>query len=138
MKLTDYDFHLPTELIAQRPIADRSQSKLLVLNRETGEQTHTQFSQLSSYLRPNDLLVLNDSRVRPARCHRPEACGRIRLENIAVEILNNKGYSYILRGDYARARRTLLAAQAKDPANPFIKNNLELLNKSAARGKAVR
>ena len=54
------------------------------------------------------------------------------------ELLNNKGYSYILRGDYARARRTLLAAQAKDPNNPFIKNNLDLLNKSMARGKAVR
>jgi Flp pilus assembly protein TadD len=54
------------------------------------------------------------------------------------EILNNKGYSYILRGDYARARRTLLAAQAKDPANPYIKNNLTLLAKSAGQGKAVR
>jgi Flp pilus assembly protein TadD len=54
------------------------------------------------------------------------------------EILNNKGYSYMLRGDYARARRTLLAAQAMDPSNPFVKNNLELLKKSATRGKAVR
>jgi tetratricopeptide (TPR) repeat protein len=54
------------------------------------------------------------------------------------EILNNKGYSYILRGDYARARRTLLAAQARDPNNPYIKNNLELLARSATRGKAVR
>jgi Flp pilus assembly protein TadD len=54
------------------------------------------------------------------------------------EILNNKGYSYILRGDYVRARKTLLAAQAMDPANPYIKNNLVLLAKSAGRGKAVR
>jgi Flp pilus assembly protein TadD len=54
------------------------------------------------------------------------------------EILNNKGYSYMLRGEYARARKTLLAAQAMDPANPFIKNNLILLAKSAGRAKAVR
>jgi Flp pilus assembly protein TadD len=54
------------------------------------------------------------------------------------EILNNKGYSYILRGDYVRARKTLLAAQAKDPANPYIMNNLALLAKSARKGKAVR
>jgi Flp pilus assembly protein TadD len=54
------------------------------------------------------------------------------------EILNNKGYSYILRGDYGRARTTLLAAQAKDPANPYIKNNLALLARSAGQGKAVR
>jgi tetratricopeptide (TPR) repeat protein len=54
------------------------------------------------------------------------------------EILNNKGYSYILRGDYARARRTLLAAQSKDPNNPYIRNNLDLLKRSTTRGKAVR
>ncbi|MGH6769631.1 MAG: tetratricopeptide repeat protein [Xanthobacteraceae bacterium] len=54
------------------------------------------------------------------------------------EILNNRGYSYILRGDYVRARKTLLAAQAMDPANPFIKNNLLLLAKSAGQGRAVR
>jgi len=54
------------------------------------------------------------------------------------EILNNKGYSYMLRGDYPRARETLLAAQVKDPSNPYIQNNLELLEKSYRRGKAVQ
>ena len=54
------------------------------------------------------------------------------------EVLNNQGYSYILRGDYARARATLLAAQAKDANNPYIRNNLELLEKSFRSGKAVQ
>ena len=54
------------------------------------------------------------------------------------EILNNKGYSYMLRGDYPRARETLLAAQVKDPSSPYIQNNLELLEKSYRRGKAVQ
>jgi Flp pilus assembly protein TadD len=54
------------------------------------------------------------------------------------EILNNKGYSYILRGDYRHARETLLAAQMKDPANPYIKNNLDLLDQAARGGKAVQ
>jgi tetratricopeptide (TPR) repeat protein len=54
------------------------------------------------------------------------------------ELLNNQGYSYMLRGDYARARKTLLAAQAKDPGNLYIKNNLELLEKSYRSGKAVQ
>jgi tetratricopeptide (TPR) repeat protein len=53
------------------------------------------------------------------------------------EILNNRGYSYMLRGDYPRARTTLLAAAAKDPKNPYIKNNLDLLDKSFRNGKAV-
>ena len=54
------------------------------------------------------------------------------------EVLNNRGYSYMLRGDYPRARITLLAAAAKDPKNPYIKNNLELLDKSFRSGKAVQ
>jgi Flp pilus assembly protein TadD len=54
-----------------------------------------------------------------------------------AEVLNNRGYSYMLRGDYPRARATLLAAAAKDPKNPYIKNNLELLDKSFRNGKAV-
>jgi tetratricopeptide (TPR) repeat protein len=54
-----------------------------------------------------------------------------------AEVLNNRGYSYMLRGDYPRARSTLLAAAAKDPKNPYIKNNLELLDKSFRSGKAV-
>jgi Flp pilus assembly protein TadD len=54
------------------------------------------------------------------------------------EVLNNRGYSYMLRGDYPHARTTLLAAAAKDPKNPYIKNNLELLDKSFRSGKAVQ
>jgi Flp pilus assembly protein TadD len=54
------------------------------------------------------------------------------------EVLNNRGYSYMLRGDYPRARSTLLAAAAKDPKNPYIKNNLDLLDKSFRSGKAVQ
>jgi Flp pilus assembly protein TadD len=55
-----------------------------------------------------------------------------------AEVLNNRGYSYMLRGDYPRARSTLLAAAAKDPKNLYIKNNLELLDKSFRSGKAVQ
>jgi len=53
------------------------------------------------------------------------------------EILNNQGFSYILRGNYRKAREILLVAQAKDPTNPYIKNNLHLLEKSARTRKAV-
>jgi Tfp pilus assembly protein PilF len=53
------------------------------------------------------------------------------------EIMNNRGYSYLLRGDYGRARRTLEAAQARAPDNPYIKNNLALLEKTQRRGKSA-
>jgi Flp pilus assembly protein TadD len=59
----------------------------------------------------------------------------IRLGGPTPEILNNQGYSYMLRGDRRRARQTLLAAQAKDPNNPYIKNNLDLLDESFAGRK---
>jgi Flp pilus assembly protein TadD len=54
------------------------------------------------------------------------------------EVLNNRGYSYLLRGDYARARMTLLEARAKDPDNPYIQSNLELLEKSLRKRKGVQ
>jgi tetratricopeptide (TPR) repeat protein len=55
-----------------------------------------------------------------------------------VEILNNRGFSYMLRGDYVHARETLLAAAARDPKNPYVRNNLQLLDKSFRNGKAVQ
>ena len=53
------------------------------------------------------------------------------------EIMNNQGFSYMLRGEYRRARSMLLAAQAKDPANPFIAANLRLLDESAHKAKGI-
>lgn len=54
-----------------------------------------------------------------------------------VEILNNQGYSYMLRGDYKRARATLAVAQRKDPTNKYVQNNIRLLEESYRKGKAV-
>jgi Flp pilus assembly protein TadD len=62
----------------------------------------------------------------------------LRTPGPTPEILNNQGYSYLLRGDRQRARRTLLAAQGKDPSNPYIQNNLKLLDESLREGAAVR
>jgi tetratricopeptide (TPR) repeat protein len=55
-----------------------------------------------------------------------------------AEVLNNWGYSFMLRGDYRRARETLLRAQAQDPANPYVRNNLELLEASFRKGRAIQ
>jgi Flp pilus assembly protein TadD len=62
----------------------------------------------------------------------------LRIAGPTPEILNNQGYSYMLRGDFTRARKILLDARAKDPANPYIKNNLALLDDSVRARKAVR
>jgi Flp pilus assembly protein TadD len=55
-----------------------------------------------------------------------------------VEILNNQGYSYMLRGDYKRARAALAAAQRKDPTNKYVLNNIHLLEESYRKGKGIQ
>ena len=67
MRTADFDYDLPPELIAQHPAAERDQSRLLVLDRALGRTEHRQFRDLLAYLRPGDLVVLNNSRVIPAR-----------------------------------------------------------------------
>ena len=67
MLVTEFDFHLPDELIAQEPLADRSASRLLHLQRSTGDFADRNFRDISALLRPDDLLVVNNSRVFPAR-----------------------------------------------------------------------
>ena len=67
MNLHDFYYDLPQGLIAQDPLEDRSSSRLLVLNRETGEREHRIFRDIVEYLRPGDCLVVNDTKVIPAR-----------------------------------------------------------------------
>ena len=67
MLVSDFNFHLPEELIAQHPLADRSASRMLRLSRQTGEYKDCRFIDFPGMLRPDDLLVLNNSRVFPAR-----------------------------------------------------------------------
>jgi tetratricopeptide (TPR) repeat protein len=77
------------------------------------------------------------------RLHRFDLADRayqeaIRLVGRTPEILNNQGFSYLLRGDYARAQKTFREALIKDPANPYIQANLRLLEDSGREGKAVQ
>ncbi len=69
MKTSDFNYDLPQELIAQTPLERRDGSRLMTLSRETGDVEHKHFYDLPSYLRPGDTLVLNDSRVLPARLY---------------------------------------------------------------------
>ena len=62
----------------------------------------------------------------------------VKIAGPTAEILNNRGYSYMLRGDAKRARETLLEAQGKDPGNTYIKNNLELLEANLRKSKATQ
>ena len=67
LRKSDFYFDLPQELIAQDPLEDRTSSRLLVLRRKTGEVEHRTFKEITKYLRPGDCLVLNNTKVIPAR-----------------------------------------------------------------------
>ncbi|TYV56220.1 tRNA preQ1(34) S-adenosylmethionine ribosyltransferase-isomerase QueA [Listeria monocytogenes] len=69
MKVEDFDFDLPEELIAQTPLLDRTSSRLMVLDKESGDIKDQHFTDIISYLNKGDALVLNDTRVLPARLH---------------------------------------------------------------------
>jgi S-adenosylmethionine:tRNA ribosyltransferase-isomerase len=81
MLVSDFDFELPPELIAQRPLADRAAARMLVMERATGRRLSTDFHHFAEYLQPGDCLVLNDTRVIPARLwgHRPETMGKVQV-----------------------------------------------------------
>ena len=67
LRTSDFAFDLPKELIAQDPLADRSASRLLVVDKNTGETRHEMFRNILDYLYPGDCLVLNNTKVLPAR-----------------------------------------------------------------------
>lgn len=81
MKTSDFAYDLPEELIAQDPLADRASSRLMVLDKHTGQITHRIFHDISEYLRPGDCLVLNDTKVIPARLigEREETGGKVEV-----------------------------------------------------------
>ncbi len=112
MKVSDFHYELPEALIASEPLPNRTDSRLLVLDRLSGEYRDEQFPAIKSYLRPGDLLVLNDTRVLPARLYGRKPSGgavEILLERLAgdtraiAQIRANKplraGSQIILEGD---------------------------------------
>ena len=96
MKTSDFYYDLPEELIAQTPLEKRDSSRLLVLDRVTGETTHKHFYDVIDYLRPGDCLVMNDSRVLPARLlgHRPTGGA---VEVLLLRDLGNKRWECLCK-----------------------------------------
>src|SRR4051812_6383038 len=85
MQTADFNFELPPELIAQTPAPRRDQSRLLVLERSSGQIAHRQFGDLLDYLRAGDVLVLNNSRVIPARLRGRNALTGGQFEMLLLE-----------------------------------------------------
>lgn len=103
MFTADFDFELPQELIAQTPAPQRDRSRLLVIDRGSGQLAHRQFRDLLDYLRPGDVLVLNDSRVIPARLRGINARTHGQFEILLVEEISiNDWWAMMRPGKRAR------------------------------------
>ena len=90
MRTEDFDFYLPEELIAQHPLAQRDHSRLLVLDKHTGSIVHRRFDDVLEYLRPGDVLVVNNTRVIPARLFGVKKGGTAHVEVLLLKPVENR------------------------------------------------
>jgi len=97
MKLTDFDFRLPKELIAQYPVERREHSRLLVLHRDTGKLEHKKFYNLLEYLKPADALIINQTKVFPARLFGVNQKNGAESEVFLLKNIENKIWEVLLK-----------------------------------------
>ena len=97
MKRQDFSFDLPEELIAQDPLEDRSGSRLLVLDKETGEVSHHIFREITEYLQPGDCLVLNDTKVIPARLIGSKVGTDAKIEILLLKRMENDVWETLVK-----------------------------------------
>lgn len=97
MEVEQFDYHLPEELIAQTPLANRTESRLMTLDKHTGETGHYTFSHLNQILKAGDLLVVNDTRVIPARLFGFKEQTKAKAEVLLLKALGEDRWEALLR-----------------------------------------
>ena len=97
MKVEEFDYDLPEELIAQKPVEERDKSQLMCLNKKTGEITEGIFRDILQYLDPGDLLVLNNSRVIPARIYGEKIPTGTEIEFLLLNEINDDSWEVLVR-----------------------------------------
>ena len=131
MRTSDFDYHLPPELIAQTPIEPRDSSRLMVMHRDTGLLQHRQFTDLLEYLRPGDVMVFNQSRVIPARLYGRRADTGSKVEFLLLRRHADGTWQAMAKpGRRLRPGVVVEIAEAespKSPQPPFTKGGLNTL-----------
>jgi S-adenosylmethionine:tRNA ribosyltransferase-isomerase len=107
LKTSDFDYYLPTEYIAQSPIEHRDHSRLLILDRDSGEIQHATFHEIGDYLRPGDLLVLNETRVIPARIYAAKHPGGGKVELLLLNKEDGQTWEVMVGGKGLKVGRQL-------------------------------
>lgn len=108
MKTSDFDYNLPPEFIAQSPVEPRDSSRLLVLDRRTGQVEHRAFRDIKDYLRPGDLLVANESRVLAARLFGKKSPTGGQVELLLLKKTGDQVWESLVRGRRVRAGTELV------------------------------
>lgn len=134
MKTHDFWYDLPEELIAQTPLEKRDTSRLMVMDRDTGEISHKHFYDIIDYLQPGDCLVMNDSRVLPARLlgHRPTGGA---VEVLLLQDLGDKKWECLCKPGrkmqvgneviFGNGELTAVVAEVKDDGNRIVEFHYE-------------
>ena len=155
MNISDYDYELPEEYIAQNPVEPRDEARLMVVDRNTKEIIHSVFRDINKYLKPNDVLVLNETRVIPARLFAKKLPHSGRVELLLLRKIDQNTWETLVGGkglivgqeleveagpgaqiiaDLGRARRLVefnqpiedyLSYAGNVPLPPYIKTSIE-------------
>lgn len=97
MNVNDFSYNLPEELIAQDPLEKRSASKLMILDKESGKITHKHFTDIINYINPNDCLVINNTKVIPARLYGSKADSRALIEILLLKRIDKDTWECLTR-----------------------------------------
>ena len=96
MRVSDFDYQLPEELIAQEPLAQRDHARLMVVDKRAGTWHHTTFPQIGAWLQPGDLMVFNDTRVIPARLWGRRVPGGGKVEVLLLNALDDARWEVLV------------------------------------------
>jgi S-adenosylmethionine:tRNA ribosyltransferase-isomerase len=138
----DFDYHLPPERIAQAPAEPRDASRLLVVHRATGELEHRTFRDIADYLQPGDLLVLNRTRVLPARLFGRKTATGGKVELLLLVRRDDRTWEVLVRGKGLRPGTRLdlhppLVSGPSEPGTPPLLA-AEILAETGSGGRLVR
>jgi len=146
MRTSDFDYPLPSELIAQTPLETRDASRLLVLDRASGKLTHRRFHEILDYLRPGDLMVFNQSRVMPARLHGRRAGSEGKVELLLLRRMSPGVWEALAKpgrrlrpGDriVLQAVDEASAGEGKSPQSPLYESGGDSITPPTEQGNAT-
>ena len=129
-KLADFSYSLPSKFIAEYPVTRRDQSKLLVLHRDTGEIEHKKFNEVTDYMRKNDLLLLNNTKVFPARLFATKDRTDAKVEVFLLRELNEDLWEVMVRP----ARKVRIGNKLELAPNVFC----DVIDNTVSGGRVVR